>query len=223
MATEQRTASTSTPDGNRPGSSRGAAGSGAQTPPAGTPADSDMGEPAGATGPASTVKAASLRAEKSSESQPTSAAPITNAGSPPGVGVAPARTAGSAATPGAAAGAPRTVRLSLARIDPWSAMKMTFLLSVALGIATVVAAFLLWTMVNGMGVLDSSNDFIRELTNASDFSIYDYVGLTRVLSLVTVLAVANVVLLTALGTLGAVLYNVSAALVGGIGTTLTDD
>ena len=33
----------------------------------------------------------------------------------------------------------------------------------------------------------------------------------------------NVVLLTVLSMLGAVLYNLSASLVGGIGVTLTDD
>ncbi|PID53282.1 MAG: hypothetical protein CSA58_07980 [Micrococcales bacterium] len=120
-------------------------------------------------------------------------------------------------------GAPRTVRLSLARIDPWSAMKITFLLSVALGIASVVASFLLWTLVNGMGVFGNLNDFIRTLSNNNEFNISDYVGLTRVLSMSTVLAVANVVLLTALGTLGALLYNICAALVGGVDVTLTDD
>ncbi len=102
-------------------------------------------------------------------------------------------------------------------------MKITFLLSVALGIASVVASFLLWTLVNGMGVFGNLNDFIRTLSNNNEFNISDYVGLTRVLSMSTVLAVANVVLLTALGTLGALLYNICAALVGGVDVTLTDD
>lgn len=47
--------------------------------------------------------------------------------------------------------------------------------------------------------------------------------LSTVVSLATVLAVLNVILLTALATVAALLYNVCAALVGGVGVTLTDD
>jgi hypothetical protein len=103
-----------------------------------------------------------------------------------------------------AAGAPRKVRLVAAKVDPWSAMKMSFLLSVALGIMLVVALGVLWWVLDGMG-------------------IFADVGLSKVLSLGTVLAVVNVVLITALGTLGAFLYNFSSALVGGLTLTLTDD
>ena len=38
-----------------------------------------------------------------------------------------------------------------------------------------------------------------------------------------VLAVVNVILLTALATVAALLYNLCASLVGGLGVTLTDD
>lgn len=123
----------------------------------------------------------------------------------------------------AAAGAPRRVRLVVSRIDPWSAMKISFLLSVALGIATVIALAVLWSVLNGMGVFDQMNDIIAQVRGSSNFNVLDFVGLSRVISLGTVLAVVNVALLTALGTLGALLYNISAALVGGLTTTLTDD
>jgi hypothetical protein len=44
-----------------------------------------------------------------------------------------------------------------------------------------------------------------------------------VTSLSMVIAVIDVILLTALGTLGAYLYNICASLVGGVQLTLTDD
>ena len=47
--------------------------------------------------------------------------------------------------------------------------------------------------------------------------------LSTVTSLATVLSVLNVILLTALATVFALLYNLCASLVGGIGVTLTDD
>lgn len=123
----------------------------------------------------------------------------------------------------AAAGAPRRVRLVVSRVDPWSAMKISFLLSVAFGIATVASLAVCWSVLNGMGVFDQVNDIIAQVRGNQNFNVLDYVGLSRVISLGTVLAVVNVALLTALGTLGALIYNISAALVGGLTTTLTDD
>ena len=121
---------------------------------------------------------------------------------------------------------PRRVRLTVARIDPWSVMKLTFLLSVAVGIALVVMIGVLWTILDSMGVFSSVNGTIAEILGGADgttFNLMDYIGFTRVLSLATVIAVVDVFLLTALATLGAFIYNVCSSLVGGVHLTLTDD
>lgn len=102
-------------------------------------------------------------------------------------------------------------------------MKLSFLLSVAIGIAMVVAAGVLWTVLDGMGVFSDINDLVSQILGSSAFDINDFIGFGRVLSFGTVLAVVNVVLLTALSTLGAFLYNIAASLVGGLHLTLTDD
>ncbi len=117
------------------------------------------------------------------------------------------------------------MRLTVSRVDPWSAMKISFLLSVALGIAGVVMVFVLWTILAGMGVFDQINGVIGQVVQdgQSPFDIMDFIGLPRVLSLSVVVAVIDVVLITAISTLGAFLYNVSSALVGGVQLTLTDD
>jgi hypothetical protein len=118
------------------------------------------------------------------------------------------------------------VRLTVSRIDPWSAMKMSFLLSVALGIAMVVMVFVLWSVLAGMGIFDRVNDIAAQVFGAdgsAPFDVMDYIGLGRVVSLSIVIGVIDVILITAIATLGAFLYNVSAALVGGIQLTLTDD
>jgi len=118
-------------------------------------------------------------------------------------------------------------RLVLQRIDPWSVMKISFLVSVALGVATVIAVAVLWTVLNGMNVFSTVNDLIVEITtgesSASSFNLMDYVGFGRVVSLSVVIAVINVILLTALATLTAFLYNVCTALVGGAHLTLSDE
>ncbi|GGC01270.1 DUF3566 domain-containing protein [Cellulomonas carbonis] len=119
---------------------------------------------------------------------------------------------------------PRRVRLAVAKIDPWSVMKLAFLLSFAIGIMIVVAAAVVWMTLDGLGVFTSVNDTIAEITGSPDFfNLLEYVSFSRILSLATLIAIVDVVLLTALSTIGAFLYNIVAALVGGIHLTLTDD
>lgn len=126
--------------------------------------------------------------------------------------------------PAASAGGVRKVRLAVARIDPWSAMKLSFLLSVAIGIMIVVAAAVVWYTLDGLAVFTSVNDTVAEITGDPNFfPVLEYASFDRVISLATLIAVVDVVLLTALSTIGAFLYNVVAALVGGITVTLTDD
>jgi len=134
----------------------------------------------------------------------------------------PAPAATKAAPRPAAA---RRVRLTVARVDPWSTMKIAFLLSVALGIAGVVMVFVLWTILAGMGVFDQINGIVGQVVQDGQqrFDIMDFIGLGRVVSLSIVIAVIDVILVTAIATLGAFLYNVSSALVGGVQLTLTDD
>ncbi|WP_237565412.1 DUF3566 domain-containing protein [Ornithinimicrobium cavernae] len=122
---------------------------------------------------------------------------------------------------------PRRVRLTLQRVDPWSVMKISFLVSVALGVATVISVAVLWTVLNGMNVFSTVNELIVEITtgetSASTFNLMDYIGFGRVVSLSVVIGVINVILLTALATLTAFLYNVCTALVGGAQLTLSDE
>jgi hypothetical protein len=122
--------------------------------------------------------------------------------------------------------APRRVTLSLSRVDPWSAMKLSFMLSVAAGIAGVVMIATLWLILSSMGVFTDMNRTVESVlntTNGAKFDLMNYIGLGRVVSLSIVIAVIDVILLTAISTLGAFLYNVCSSLVGGLQLTLTDD
>jgi hypothetical protein len=127
----------------------------------------------------------------------------------------------------AARNRPRRARLVLARVDPWSVMKLSFLLSIALAVVAFVAVFVLWSVLDTMGVFESVGTSVESVTRSSDSAegvdIFDYIGLGRVLSLTVVLAGVNVVLMTALCTLGAFLYNMAASLVGGLHVTFTED
>jgi len=121
--------------------------------------------------------------------------------------------------------APRRARLRLTRLDPWSVMKTSFLLSIALGVVTIVAVFIVWTVLGAAGVWDSINKAVSDIVgdSGSDWNIKDYLGTSRVMGFTMVIAVVDVVLLTAVATLGAFLYNMAAALLGGVEVTLSED
>lgn len=122
---------------------------------------------------------------------------------------------------------PRRARLRLTRIDPWSVMKTSFLLSVAFGVVTFVAIFMVWSVLGAAGVWDSINSAVASIVEGdsgnSTFDVTDYVGMSRVLGFTLLVSVLDVVLLTAIATLTAFLYNLAAALLGGIEVTLAED
>lgn len=121
-------------------------------------------------------------------------------------------------------GGPRKARVLLSRIDPWSALKMGFLLSIAIGIMTVVAVFVLWSALNQMGVFAMVNEWILKLfTEDQELDLLQFTSLSKVMSATVLLSIINVVLLSALTTIGAFLYNTVSSVVGGVYVTLTDD
>lgn len=120
----------------------------------------------------------------------------------------------------------RKARLRVAKADPWSVMKVSFLLSIALGICTIVAAAVLWMVMDAMGVFSTVGGTISEATGSNEsngFDLQSFLSLPNVLMFTTIIAVIDVVLATALATLGAFIYNLSAGFVGGVKLTLAED
>jgi hypothetical protein len=142
----------------------------------------------------------------------------------------PTRQAAEHARP-AASGTPRSrnvrrARLRLIQVEPWSVMKTAFLLSVAIGVVTVVAVGIVWGVLGAAGLWDSVNSIVQDSigdSSGAPFEIQKYLGTSRVLGFTMIVAVADVVLITAIATLGAFLYNLSASLLGGIEVTFAED
>ncbi len=120
----------------------------------------------------------------------------------------------------------RRARLRLVRVEPWSVAKTAFLLSVAFGIMVVVAVFLIMSVMSAAGLWNHINSSVQSVLNqgsSSSFNINDYVSTQRVVGLAMLIAALDVVLMTALATLGAFLYNLAATLLGGIEVTLAEE
>ena len=121
----------------------------------------------------------------------------------------------------------RKARLRVARLDPWSVMKVSLMFSIAVGIVLFVAVALLWSVIEASGALQTLQDTLNALLGNPDGSgtvqVSAFIDRWRVLGFTAIVSGINVILLTALATLGAFLYNLSSSVLGGLEVTLAED
>jgi hypothetical protein len=132
------------------------------------------------------------------------------------------RAARTSATVGGASRGPRRARLTVKRVDPWSVMKFSFAVSFVLLVVIIVATSVLYLALDAMGVFDSVNKTLAELFTSNGGGEPFKITAAWVIGLSAILGAINVVLFTALMTLGAFVYNVCADLVGGVEVTLAE-
>lgn len=145
---------------------------------------------------------------------PSPVAPTT--GETPKVGP----TAIAPAAAGVATGDALRATVQLRRIDPWSMLKISSVISVSLFFVWMIAVGLLYAVLAGMGVWDRLNSAFTDIV--SDAGSEGLVTVGQVFGYATVIGLANMVLMTALATLGAFIYNLCTDLVGGVQVTLAD-
>jgi hypothetical protein len=119
----------------------------------------------------------------------------------------------------------RRARVFVTRIDPWSVAKVAFLLSLAIGIIAVVAVAVLWWVLDYTDVFITLSRTINEIVggSTSTFDLLTLLEFSRVMGVTVVLASVEIVLVSLLATLFAVLYNLSVGLTGGIEVVLSDE
>jgi hypothetical protein len=118
---------------------------------------------------------------------------------------------------------PRRASLQVKRVDPWSVLKLAFVLSVALFFVWLVAVGVLYGVLDGMGVWDRVNGTYNEFAqNTASGSSGPLITASRVFGIAAIIGAINIVLFTALATVGSFVYNVSADLAGGLEITLAE-
>ena len=155
----------------------------------------------------------------------------TSGGRPVEQSVAPAKSNPGSLGQGAViapAGSPlvarqRRVRLTINRVDPWTVLRLAFLLSVAAAIITIVAVMVLWLMLETSGVFSSVDDTLQSVLGDGALTITQYFSFGRVFSVALLIGAVDVVLITALATIGAFLFNLAASLTGGLEVSATED
>jgi hypothetical protein len=152
---------------------------------------------------------------------------------PPLGGSSKAATESPAASRGAAhkaTAAPpkRTARqahLTVARVEPWSVMKFSFVVSLVAFVILFVAVSVLYGALAGLGVFDSLQRVVSDVTSSqgsAGVNARAWFSASRVLGYTALLGSLNIVLITAMSTIGAVVYNLTSRLVGGVEVTLKE-
>ena len=140
----------------------------------------------------------------------------------------PAAAAASARSGSKKASSKRSARqahLTVARVEPWSVMKFSFVVSLVAFVILFVAVSLLYGALDGLGVFESLQRLVSSLTSSqgsAGVNASKWFSASRVLGYTALLGSLNIVLITAMSTIGAVVYNLTSRLVGGVEVTLRE-
>jgi hypothetical protein len=96
-----------------------------------------------------------------------------------------------------------------------SAVKLSFLLGVAQFIVVVVGSFLLYLVFVQTGIFDTANSVAGDVLGGDAVNVNDIVSVGRVLGAAAAIGFLNMIVITVLGAIMAILYNAAAKIVGG--------
>ncbi|MCI1675904.1 MAG: DUF3566 domain-containing protein [Ancrocorticia sp.] len=144
----------------------------------------------------------------------------TSAGTPT---VAHAPTAAATAAPTRRPAGIRRIKMTVSHIDPMSALKLGFLVSVVIGVMIVLAMALIWFILDGMYVFSQLNELLVTLNSEALLKLAQYLEFGRWMSFAVIISIVDIVLFTLLSLVGALIYNLISALVGGVKVTLSDE
>jgi hypothetical protein len=120
----------------------------------------------------------------------------------------------------------RRADLVISRLEPWSVMKFSFLMSLVAWVVLFVAVAFLYFVLSTLGVFTSIEHTLGSVTSSSGSSagtsISHWFAASRILGYTMLLGAVNIVLITALSTIGSMIYNLVTHLGGGIEVTLRE-
>jgi hypothetical protein len=114
---------------------------------------------------------------------------------------------------------PRRARLQLRHINPWTVLKFSAVLSIALFFVWLIVVGVLYGVLDGAGIIGRINDAVTTINGPGSKAP---VTATVVFGGAAIIGVVNIILFIALSTIGSVVYNLCADLVGGIEITLSE-
>jgi hypothetical protein len=189
-----------------------------------TPAPAKPSSPA--TSAPSTASAPAAPAAKPATDEPRPRGPVTLG--PPRGGPSKAGSAAKGQQKAQKAQSKRSARqahLTISRVEPWSVMKFSFVVSLVAFVILFVAVSVLYGALSGLGVFDSLQRVVSSVTSSqgsTGVNAKAWFSASRVLGYTALLGSLNIVLITAMSTIGSVVYNLTSRLVGGVEVTLRE-
>jgi hypothetical protein len=119
----------------------------------------------------------------------------------------------------------RRANLIIARLEPWSVMKFSFLMSLVAWVVLFVAVALLYYALSGLGVFAALQRTLASVTssqNSAGVNLAAWTSASRVLGYTMLAGAVDIILITVLSTVGAMIYNLVTHLGGGIEVTLKE-
>ena len=114
------------------------------------------------------------------------------------------------------------VRRIIRKIDPWTVLKVTFVLNFVVALTIVLGFSILWVLLINAGVPQGLEDIAKRLALLDENSTL--VGnIEALFSSVVFLATVYLLTQTALATIGAFFYNLVSDLVGGIEVVVLEE
>jgi len=114
------------------------------------------------------------------------------------------------------------VRRIIRKVDPWTVLKVTFVLNFIVALTIVLGFSILWVLLINAGVPQGLEDIARRLALLDDNA--SLVGnIEALFSSVVFLATVYLLTQTALATVGAFFYNLVSDLVGGIEVVVLEE
>lgn len=113
--------------------------------------------------------------------------------------------------------------MRLVYVDFWSALKMSFLVSIIVGGITVLLGLLLWAALDRFGVVGAVTSFLEDIAGSQGVALVAGLTFPNVMTFTVVVAVLEIIVVSALGAISAALFNLAVHVVGGWKVTFGSD
>ena len=113
--------------------------------------------------------------------------------------------------------------MRLVYIDFWSALKMSFLISIVLAAVTVVLTLLGWSVLDKVGLVGSMSTFLESIAGAQGAALVAGLTFGNVMTFTLVVCLLEVIVVSSLGAIFAALFNLATTVVGGWKVTFGSD
>lgn len=108
----------------------------------------------------------------------------------------------------------KQVRLKLVYVDFWSAVKFSFLVSVCLAIVGVVAAILVYVVLQTTGVFTKIDTLFTDIVGEEN-SLTKFISFPQVAFFSVIVGILNTIVGTVLGAIASLVYNLLVRVLGG--------